>query len=1130
MPINPQTDRYVLEGRVVTMGPRGVIPNGRIYLEGRVIKAVGAVGEALPADLAPLFANAPKVATGGTIFPGLIELHNHLSYNAMPLWEVPTQYSNNGQWRGGEDYSRRITKPSQVLGQSPGVLQALVRYVECRAMLGGVTTTQGITLANASSLTKHYKGLVRNVESPGDMDLPAANTNIANPDVGGAEAYLTKLNGQKGAYLQHLSEGTDPTARGWFLRLKRANGSFAVTHALSGIHSAALIREDFDVLKAADASMVWSPLSNYLLYGETANLKAVKESGILMAIGSDWSPSGTKNLLGELKVAWLASQEHADANGDPVFGPEDIVRMATINPARILRWEGRLGSIEKDRWADLVVVNGKTMDPYLSLIEARETSINLVLIDGVPRVGRSSIMGKFGPATEQITVGGSTRALNLADPAGDPLVGAMTLTQATDALADGMARLPELAVAVDSAVASGAFSGAADGTGDQWRILPDFELDDLAMGNLIAGAGEPYAFWVSKMTLDPITVADDPNHLRTLVAARNLPTFVKKGLPALYGQEVPLPEGATFLVNPPEPVAPQLTDTTEALTDFLQTPGELTLKDRRTIVDQAMLLLQENYVHLPLKRAMHAVDPIQRLRLLDHRLEQQTPTSLDPEVDFHAEVSDVFNSLRDLHTNYRLPAPFNSRVAWLPYLIEEFFDGAPPRRRYIVTRVIAGAGPKDFVRGVEVTHWNGMSMEHAVARNGERQAGSNPDARHARGLNSLTMRPLAGSLPPDEEWVTLRYVPVVAPGMSDPPAPAEYTQPWLVFQPGQGSPHDPSELLAEATAVGLDDHTDDIQQVRKLLFAPQVAEAERRSRSQFVTEEISRGLSRGDAGIASRMPGVLQPKVVRQSGAAAGDTSFGYIRIYTFNIPDAEPFVDEFVRLAGALPSNGLIVDVRGNGGGLIYAAEELLQVLTNQPIDPERAQFATTPLNLAICRNHAASTKLVGLELAPWIDSMSEAVQTGSSYSRGFAITPVERCNRIGRRYPGPTVLITDPLCYSATDMFSAGFQDHQIGTVIGVGGATGAGGANVWTHGLLSVLMQPDNIDPGPSPYKPLPRGTDMRVAARRTTRVGNRQGDILEDLGVKPDVRYLMTRRDILEGNLDLIDAAIAQLIHP
>ena len=55
MPINPSTDAYVLEGRVVTMGPRGVIPNGRIYLQGRLIKAVGGTGDPVP----PGFGNAP---------------------------------------------------------------------------------------------------------------------------------------------------------------------------------------------------------------------------------------------------------------------------------------------------------------------------------------------------------------------------------------------------------------------------------------------------------------------------------------------------------------------------------------------------------------------------------------------------------------------------------------------------------------------------------------------------------------------------------------------------------------------------------------------------------------------------------------------------------------------------------------------------------------------------------------------------------------------------------------------------------------------------------------------------------------------------------------------------------------
>jgi cytosine/adenosine deaminase-related metal-dependent hydrolase len=51
--------------------------------------------------------------------------------------------------------------------------------------------------------------------------------------------------------------------------------------------------------------MVWSPLSNYLLYGDTADIEDAKSEGVLIGIGSDWSPSGSKNLLGELKIAKL---------------------------------------------------------------------------------------------------------------------------------------------------------------------------------------------------------------------------------------------------------------------------------------------------------------------------------------------------------------------------------------------------------------------------------------------------------------------------------------------------------------------------------------------------------------------------------------------------------------------------------------------------------------------------------------------------------------------------------------------------------------------------------------------------------------------------------------------------------
>jgi len=1112
--------RYVLEGRLVTMGPAGVIEDGAVYVDGGVITAVLAASDPAPD---PMFDGVPRIRTGDTVYPGMIELHNHLSYNAMPLWDVPQRYTNNGQWRGSESYTRDITKPSQVLGQTDGVVQALVRYVECRALLGGVTTSQGITLAQASGITKYYRGLIRNVEQPLDDRLPAAGTNIANPDVGGAASYLSTKLAKNTCYLQHLSEGTDATARGWFLRLNIDGDRWAVNDVLCAIHATSLGPDDYAVLADRGATMVWSPLSNYLLYGATADIAAAKGAGMRISLGCDWAPSGSKNLLGELKVASLVSRHHGD-----VFTPEELVEMVTVNPAKAAKWDHMLGTIEAGKLADLMVVNGRDGDPFTHLVEARETSITLVVIDGTPRVGQPGLMARFWdvPAADVAELdhhrlGRSDRYVYAGGVPDADLLAGLSLSVATATLADAMEHLPELAGQVDAASATAVAAGEpvvfaggmADDMGTVWRVVPDFEQEDIhiaaeaaARGEDWALAAEPYAYWVTqRLTLDPITVVEDPGHLRTLVAAPNLPEFVKKGLPPLYGEVIPLPDSASFIAAATQPVADEVRATTQSLGTLLRTFGELTLAGRRTIVDQALLLLTENYVHLPLKRAMHGVDPVQRLRLLRHRMEEMTADSMPHEIEFHAEVTDIFNSVRDLHTGYRLPAPFGTKVAWLPFLVEEVDDRGT--RRYILTKWVADAWPDPAMQGADVTHWNGMPIEQAVARNAERHAGSNPDARHARGLNALTVRPLARGLPPDEDWVTVTW-------RDGGGGAHEHTQEWLVFEPGTPGQPDPAQL----SALGVDDHTDDVQQARKLLYAPAVAAAERRADARRVGKAIRDNV----ASLASHMPGVFRALEVRPSSAAPGDPAYGYIRIFTFSVQDADEFVAEFVRLAEQLPPNGLVIDVRGNGGGLIYAAEQLLEVLTPAEIERERAQFICTPLNLAICRHHADTP---GLGLGAWVDSLGQAVRTGATYSLGFPITPDDAINRVGQRYYGPVVLVTDPLCYSATDMFAAGFQDHGIGKVVGVGGATGAGGANVWSHQLLRLLLS--DLEDDASPYIALPGGADMRVAIRRTTRVGARAGDILEDLGVVPDVVYRMTRRDVMGHNEGLIDRAIREL---
>lgn len=1091
-PIDPSPEsKYVVTGRVVTMAEPEVIERGAVYIEGGSIAAVQDEDRPAPAG----FADVPRLATGDTIYPGLIELHNHLSYNAIPLWDVPERYTNNGQWRNHPDYPRLITKPAQVLGRTDRVAQALVRYVECRALLGGVTTSQGITLSSAQGVRKFFKGIVRNVEQTDEADLPEAGTRISNPSRDGAEDYLRILETHT-AYLQHLSEGVDETARGWFLALRLGDGGWALGPAFCGIHGTALSEEDLRIIHEHGGSLVWSPLSNYLLYGDTLDIEAAQRSGILMGVGSDWAPSGSKNLLGELKVAWLASRAHGD-----VFAPQELVAMATANAARILKWDGVLGTIQPGKRADLVCINGQQGDDYVRLLEARETSVTLVIINGTPRVGQTRLMQHLDAEVETLGVGRSERQLYLRHTLADELLGAIGLGEAIEVLTDALERLPELAEQLDQGVAEGFFSGSLEGTPGKFRVHFDYD-DDLSALELSLGAAD-LASLVGPMALDPITVADDGRWFRRLMAARNLPDFVKTGLPTLHGEPVPRLEDRELVSRDASRLPAEVYATAAELRGFLRKSGELSRDQLRAIVDQGLLVLQENYVHLPLKRAMYAADPVQRLRLLRYRLEETgSADESSSEVQVHQAIADAFLSLRDLHTTYRLPRPFRGKVAFLPFLVEEFWWHA--ERRYLVSKLIGDPGPESFRAGVELLYWNGMPIHNAVLRNAAHQGGGNEWARLARGLDSLTIRPIAHGVPTDEEWVQLVY-------RDDEGSQYEHRQDWLIFEPrAEVTGVDPEASTAQATALCLDADTEDVRHVKKLFFAgAEVVDEEEAGRGRTVQP-----LANVAEGVPTHLPTVFRARPVDTRHGR-----YGLVRIFTFNVADANAFVDEFVRLVEQLPQAGLILDARGNPGGLIHAAERLLQVLTPGHIQPQSAQFINTPLNLRLCRQHAPSAEFSGLTLAPWVKSIAEAVMTGATFSLGFPLTDPDACNAMGQRYFGPSILITDALCYSATDIFAAGFQDHGIGPVLGVHPNTGAGGANVWSHVVLRKLAQ-GTEEP---PYQPLPGGADLRVAVRRTIRVGKNAGSVVEDLGVLPDAEHRMSRRDVMQHNVDLIEAA-------
>jgi len=549
-PIDPATSpKWALAGRIVTMDAHAtVIPDGAIWVKDAAIAAITKHADAKPQG----FEEVVPIETHGTIFPGLIELHNHTAYNALPLWHVPKHYENRDTWGNSPEYHKLITAPMKTIGEATDLLPALVRYVEIKSLVGGVTTTQGTALFSAPGIRRYYRGVVRNVEETNDPNLPEAGSRIGDAQASKADAFLAEIK-RKACFLLHLSEGTDEAAHKHFEALHIRGEDWAIASSLAGIHCVALKDVDFKTMMKRGASMVWSPFSNLLLYGRTADIAAAKAAGskanpFKIGLGSDWSPTGSKSLLGELKVARVYSQNNGADHGT-LLGDDELTRMATINGAEILRWEKQLGSIETNKRADLLVMAGQDAhNPYLTLFQGDERNVLLVTIDGTPRYGTPAMMSVDGPQTEQIVVGGQQRVLYLAQDTEDPDVSALSFAAAKAKLEDALAHIKEIRLKQEAENAPKTLADAAVVRARHPRLaLDEFEHTDLTQRPhlpLAAAAtgpkdhparqATPISALLSAIELDPLTVADDVGFLNRLAEQINLPAYIAPGLRALY--------------------------------------------------------------------------------------------------------------------------------------------------------------------------------------------------------------------------------------------------------------------------------------------------------------------------------------------------------------------------------------------------------------------------------------------------------------------------------------------------------------------------------------------------------------------------------------------------------------------
>src|SRR5262249_6644651 len=157
-------------------------------------------------------------------------------------------------------------------------------------------------------------------------------------------------------------EGIDSVARNEFLcTSSSANGGQGlIVKQTGGIHGVGLLAADYQDMSQNGASLIWSPRSDITLYRHTADGTIASRTPVRIALGTDWMPAGSMNLLRELKCADSFNTTYLDH----FFTDEDLWRMVTVNAAGVAGVGDVVGTLAKGMVGDVAIFDESTNDGY----------------------------------------------------------------------------------------------------------------------------------------------------------------------------------------------------------------------------------------------------------------------------------------------------------------------------------------------------------------------------------------------------------------------------------------------------------------------------------------------------------------------------------------------------------------------------------------------------------------------------------------------------------------------------------------------------------------------------------------------------------------------------------------------
>lgn len=160
-------------------------------------------------------------------------------------------------------------------------------------------------------------------------------------------------------------------------------------------HCVSLSEQDFEILKEKKVNVATNPCSNAKLVNGYAFVTEMLAKNINVCLGTDSAASNnTLNMFREMGFFSLLHKAVDRKSGD--LTSDTVLKCATINPAKALGMQGKIGAITKGAFADLLFIdlNSVSLFPNNNIVSSLCYSANGSEVDSVMIGGKLVMKNK----------------------------------------------------------------------------------------------------------------------------------------------------------------------------------------------------------------------------------------------------------------------------------------------------------------------------------------------------------------------------------------------------------------------------------------------------------------------------------------------------------------------------------------------------------------------------------------------------------------------------------------------------------------------------------------------------------------------------------------------------------------